>query len=144
MLTLWMWKMEPWCLNNLAYGNNTSCWQSWWSLCLRIHLPAQLPCRGTSWWPLSTSHIVGYPIAFMFMVWGHFTFSVNLRRRDNLYSISDDQILRFILRLFRGCQTWEWESREGRDEGSLLVFLVWCSCQRTSEEGNKEPKSGDG
>lgn len=62
----------------------------------------------------------------MFMVWGHFTFSVNLRRRDNLYSISDDQILRFILRLLRGCQTWEWESREGRDEGSLLVFLVWC------------------
>lgn len=49
-------------------------------------------------------------------------YSVNLKNRDHLHSISDNRTLRFTLRSLRGYQTWEWDSR-GRGERRLPRML---------------------
>lgn len=96
----------------------------------------------------TTSDSVGCPIDFLFMLWrglggeGHFVFLVNSMSRDHLCSISDDHSLRFILRSFRaiGLGTGVVERGERRMLTSGAPETV-CQCQRTYEEGNKEPKS---
>lgn len=97
----------------------------------------------------TTSNSVGYPIAFLFMLWlgrgagrGHFVFLVNSMSRDHLCSISDDYSLGFILGSFRAIRlgTGVAERGERRMLMSGAPGTVY-QCQRTSKEGNKEPKS---